>query len=818
MTTPPPATQPLSSSRLIFKNLPPKLSKPLANNAKMSPAPQGTILAHIASKFPSVSFTDIFFPKLGASKTCFVGIKDEGMGKSIKEWFDGSYVESCKVKVEYARAKEVEEGGKHSNVKFSNGKQRQTKPTKKDTKKDTKKKEKKTKTKTPAPSNPTTEPPKTKKELEKERMKQEYIGAMLGNKGKVWSNDDGLDQPQNQAQPEPENTTTNSNNDSDSDSDGAAIADSDSEDDIDIDPLKNAIVANATSTSDMDFLKSKKVSTKELDEEFEKPHPPTPPPVDDGAESSSVASSDSDDDDDDDDDDNTPTNRLFVRNLPYNCTENSLKDHFQPCDVEVAHIPIDGMGRSKGFGFVTFKTSYEASEALQQTSTIFEGRNIGLSFAKPDKNNANNGDEEDATYKEKKEKERKANAGTDKDQKSWSASYVNSDSVAEAVALKLGVTKGELFDVEASGVAAKMAVAEVEIVKEIEQFFSENGYNNTTTAKSPTDILLKNIPHNVTAQDILKTFTAYGTVEDVFLPGCGCAAIIRFKESTEARKAFRRVAYGKFWGRPVYLEWAVVREGGKESSSNNSAPATKANSDEEEEVEDQPETISNSLFVKNLNFSTGEDSLSSFFERITPNKVLAVKIPTKVAPFGSKMEGQTMSMGFGFVEFKDKSSCSKAMKEGNGGMLDGHVVEVKRSDKSIAGGTGTGGNQKTPKPASQTAKKIMVRNLPFEASKPDILQLFGNFGKIKKATIPKKFDGTSRGFAFVEYQSAKDAREAMEKLKSTHLYGRHLVLEWSEDKDGIDDLRNKAKRDVASMKNLEESKAKKIKGKHTMFE
>ena len=113
----------------------------------------------------------------------------------------------------------------------------------------------------------------------------------------------------------------------------------------------------------------------------------------------------------------------------------------------------------------------------------------------------------------------------------------------------------------------------------------------------------------------------------------------------------------------------------------------------------------------------------------------------------------------------------------------------------------------------------MVRNVPFEASKVDILQLFGNFGKIKKATIPKKFDGTSRGFAFVEYCAAKDAREAMDRLKATHLYGRHLVLEWSEDRDGIDDLRGKAKRDVDAMKGLEDGKAlKKFKGKHTTFD
>ncbi|GMH87839.1 hypothetical protein TrVE_jg6815 [Triparma verrucosa] len=813
MTTPPPvspATNTPTSSRLIFKNLPPKLSKPLAANMKLTSPPPGTILSTIAAKFPSVAFTDIFFPKKGASKTCFIGIKDQAMGKSIKEWFDGSYVESCKVKVEYARAKEVDTSPQANTSK----QQPASKASKKDRKEKKDKKEKKTEEAVPA----------TKKELDKERMKQEYIGAMLGNKGKVWSNDDGLNNNNNnnnnndnddQQQQQPNNTK---DDDDDSDSDVSRVDDSESDDEDDLDPLKNAKIAGAA--SDMDFLKSKKVSSKELDDDFteEKLQHASEEKIDDGAESSSVASSDSDsdsdNDDDDEDDDNNPTNRLFVRNLPYNCTETSLKTHFMPFSVEVAHIPIDGMGRSKGFGFLTFKSTKEAADALGNSSTVFEGRNIGVSFAKPDKNSGRP-DEEEATYKEKKEKERKANAGTSSDQKSWSSSYVNSDSVAEAVAQKLGVTKGELFDVEASGVAAKLAVAEVEIVKEIESFFEERGYKNEPSKpKSTTDILLKNIAHNVTTQDILKTFTAYGTVSDVVLPRCGCAAIVSFKESTEARKAFRRVAYGKFWGRPIYLEWASEREG-ESSTTENSTTNTQAVDSVEVEEEKDEDVISHSLFVKNLNFTTGEDSLSAFFEKIAPSKVVAVKIPTKATPEGSTREGQTMSMGYGFVEFKDKQSCTKALKEGNGSMLDGHVVEVKRSDKSLAGDK----NQKSSKPASKTAKKIMVRNVPFEASKVDILQLFGNFGKIKKATIPKKFDGTSRGFAFVEYCAAKDAREAMDRLKATHLYGRHLVLEWSEDRDGIDDLRGKAKRDVDAMKGLEEGKAlKKFKGKHTTFD
>ena len=99
--------------------------------------------------------------------------------------------------------------------------------------------------------------------------------------------------------------------------------------------------------------------------------------------------------------------------------------------------------------------------------------------------------------------------------------------------------------------------------------------------------------------------------------------------------------------------------------------------------------------------------------------------------------------------------------------------------------------------------KIMVRNVPFEATRTELLQLFGSFGQLKKVRLPKKFDGTHRGFAFCEFVTSKEAQNAMTTLSRTHLYGRHLVLEWAT--EGEDDgnaaadvgvAREKAKRDA----------------------
>lgn len=50
-------------------------------------------------------------------------------------------------------------------------------------------------------------------------------------------------------------------------------------------------------------------------------------------------------------------------------------------------------------------------------------------------------------------------------------------------------------------------------------------------------------------------------------------------------------------------------------------------------------------------------------------------------------------------------------------------------------------------------------------------------------------DNKTRGFAFVEFATRRDAEAAFEALEHIHLLGRHLVLQWSggEDEEGGQD-------------------------------
>jgi len=77
---------------------------------------------------------------------------------------------------------------------------------------------------------------------------------------------------------------------------------------------------------------------------------------------------------------------IYVGNLPYNVTENDLKDSFAEFgEVTNVNLIIDKFsGRSKGFGFVEMANDAEASAAIEALNeSDYSGRNIKVNEARP---------------------------------------------------------------------------------------------------------------------------------------------------------------------------------------------------------------------------------------------------------------------------------------------------------------------------------------------------------------------------------------------------------------------------------------------------
>src|SRR5512145_1715450 len=78
--------------------------------------------------------------------------------------------------------------------------------------------------------------------------------------------------------------------------------------------------------------------------------------------------------------------KLYVGNLPYSATEDSLKGAFSQFGTveSVAIITDRDTGRSKGFAFVEMATPQEAADAVSKlNSSEMEGRTLKVSVALP---------------------------------------------------------------------------------------------------------------------------------------------------------------------------------------------------------------------------------------------------------------------------------------------------------------------------------------------------------------------------------------------------------------------------------------------------
>ena len=79
-------------------------------------------------------------------------------------------------------------------------------------------------------------------------------------------------------------------------------------------------------------------------------------------------------------------NKLYVGNLPFSATDDSLREMFaQAGQVESARIITDrDTGRSKGFGFVEMSTEQEAAAAIKKFNGVdLDGRSLTVNEARP---------------------------------------------------------------------------------------------------------------------------------------------------------------------------------------------------------------------------------------------------------------------------------------------------------------------------------------------------------------------------------------------------------------------------------------------------
>lgn len=96
-----------------------------------------------------------------------------------------------------------------------------------------------------------------------------------------------------------------------------------------------------------------------------------------------------------------------------------------------------------------------------------------------------------------------------------------------------------------------------------------------------------------------------------------------------------------------------------------------------------------------------------------------------------------------------------------GSRLDDKVLQLKLSSRPASAPRERAASALAGAKRAES-NKLLVRNVPFEASKKELRELFTAFGQLKTLRLPKKFDGAHRGFAFVEFVSKQEAAKALQ--------------------------------------------------------
>lgn len=79
---------------------------------------------------------------------------------------------------------------------------------------------------------------------------------------------------------------------------------------------------------------------------------------------------------------------------------------------------------------------------------------------------------------------------------------------------------------------------------------------------------------------------------------------------------------------------------------------------------------------------------------------------------------------------------------------------------------------------------IYIGNLPFNLGEEDLREIFEEYGEVASSKIiSDKFTGRSKGFGFIEMESAEEANKAIQELNNAEVGGRNIKVNESKPRE-----------------------------------
>ena len=202
-------------------------------------------------------------------------------------------------------------------------------------------------------------------------------------------------------------------------------------------------------------------------------------------------------------------------------------------------------------------------------------------------------------------------------------------------------------------------------------------------------------------------------------------AYVNFHSVVDAERALETMNYTLIKNKPCRIMWCHRDPSLRKSGSGN-------------------------VFIKNLDKSIDNKALYDTFSAF--GNILSCKVA---------LDSSGESKGYGFVHYAKEEGAKLAIEKVDGMMIEGKKVFVgpflKRTDRD---------------PSDELKfTNIFVKNLPEDVDEPGLEKMFAEHGAVSSAVIMTDEDGKSRGFGFVNMETAEQAQAAVDALNGKDMGG-----------------------------------------------
>ncbi|XP_066182005.1 nucleolin isoform X2 [Sylvia atricapilla] len=277
----------------------------------------------------------------------------------------------------------------------------------------------------------------------------------------------------------------------------------------------------------------------------------------------------------------------------------------------------------------------------------------------------------------------------------------------------------------------------------LEKAKSKETMKETKKERDARTLFLKNLPYRITEDEIKEVFENALEVRIVMNKDGSSKgmAYVEFKTEAEANKAREEKQGTEIEGRAVVIDF------------------TGEKSQQEKNQQEHQKGESKTLIVNNLSYAATEETLQEVFK-----KASSVKVP---------QNNQGRPKGYAFVDFATAEDAREAFNSFNNTEIEGRTIRLEfSSQKGNANARGGG--------FSQQSKTLFVRGLSEDTTEETLRESFE--GSISARIVTDRDTGSSKGFGFVDFSSAEDAKAAKEAMEDGEIDGNKVILDFAKPK------------------------------------